>query len=351
MAEVFVSAEVTNNCYQLTVNGHQLAVSTLGDIPYLIPGKSYLNSKNHPTMNYWQVSLLLLVFCACTSEQESLEPAILFSPNIISSEAPEFATTVNADGDELFFNRTTPDRSRMQIMRSTLEDGQWSAPLALPFSTGDYLDVDPFLSNDGERLYFSSTRPVDSTQVGGDFDTWYVERIGDGWSDPINPGAPLNSDTTEIFTTVSDSGNAYFVSERGGRRGIVYSPFIDGAYQEAIPIRLQLDGEEVYASNPCIATDESFLIVACRDPKGNGRPDLFVSWKEADGWSPMYNLSPLVNTEYAEFAPGLSKDNSILYFTSERPGMMPPQEEDVRPPGDIYSVALTPILEAIKAAN
>lgn len=36
-----------------------------------------------------------------------------------------------------------------------------------------------------------------------------------------------------------------------------------------------------------------------------------------------------------------------LYFTSERPGIVPTQEEGVRPPGDIYQVNLMAVFEGL----
>ncbi|MEL6537783.1 MAG: alpha/beta fold hydrolase, partial [Bacteroidota bacterium] len=42
-----------------------------------------------------------------------------------------------------------------------------------------------------------------------------------------------------------------------------------------------------------------------------------------------------------EFAAGLSKDDRTLYFTSERPGVVPAlADSTARPPGDIYAVSL-----------
>ena len=69
-------------------------------------------------------------------------------------------------------------------------------------------------------------------------------------------------------------------------------------------------------------------------------------------WSEFQNLGPKVNSPlYADFAPGLSKDDKILYFGSERPGIVGEQEEGVRPPGDIYWVDLEPILASLKGLN
>jgi Tol biopolymer transport system component len=53
-------------------------------------------------------------------------------------------------------------------------------------------------------------------------------------------------------------------------------------------------------------------------------------------------MGPSVNTQYAEFAPGISPDGKYLFFTSERPGIVAATPEG-RPPGDIYQVELSSI--------
>ena len=291
----------------------------------------------------------IMLFVACTKTSQAPKKAEIWLPGKVSSELPEFATTINSEGTHVYFNRTSPDRSSMQLMKAKFAKGEWNEPVPLPFSTGQYLDVDPFLTHDGNRLYFSSTRPIEEGGEAGNWDTWYVERNTKGWSGPINPGAPLNSDSTEIFVTLTLSGNAYFVTERDGDRGIVVSRLEKGTYQPVEKVRPTLRGEAIYASNPAIASDESFLIVALRDPEGNQTPDLFVSWNENGSWSEFQNLGENVNAPlYADFAPGLSKDDKILFFSSERPGIVGEQEEGVRPPGDIYWVDLAAVFAELK---
>ncbi len=289
-----------------------------------------------------------LLFTACQQKNDAPDRATIWGEDKISTAAPEFATTVNLDQTEVFFNRTSKDRSIMQIMHVTFDGKNWSEAKSLPFSTGQYRDVDPFLTPDGKRLYFSSTRPVNDNEKGGVYNTWFVEKVDDTWSNPINPGKPLNSDSTDIFITLSEKHNAYFLSEREGKRDVMVSKYSSAGYDLPKKIELKLHGKPIYAGNPCIASDESFLIVAARDPKGNGAPDLFISWNVKGEWTALKNLGETINSKYADFAPALSKNNETLFFTSERPGIVPQQPEGVRPPGDIYFVNLKQVLKNLK---
>ena len=83
----------------------------------------------------------------------------MVAPGIISTDLPEFALTISADGNEMYFNRASADRAKLIIMMShSVPEVQWKTPVVAPFS-GTWRDVDPFLAPDGQRLYFSSNRP------------------------------------------------------------------------------------------------------------------------------------------------------------------------------------------------
>ena len=81
----------------------------------------------------------------------------LFAAGAVSTADPEFATTFAADGATVYFDRANADRSKLIILSSTYAGGAWQPAAPLPFSTGEFRDVDPFVV--GDRLYFSSNRP------------------------------------------------------------------------------------------------------------------------------------------------------------------------------------------------
>lgn len=267
---------------------------------------------------------------------EVLDRPTIFGTGIISTELPEFASAFSPDGDMVFFNRMPADRSRIEMLVSRFENGSWTAAELLPFS-GTYRDVDPWISNDGSRLYFSSNRPVDAGQPAGNYDTWYVESVGSGWSEPARLGPEINTDATEIFVSMTDGGTLYFRRSSDETRGIYRAQAVDDGFSTAQEI-VGLDLES--AGNPMIGRDGSFLILS---GIVEGRAsDLFISFADGDGWTPAKNMGPSVNTIFAEFAPGISPDGKYLFFTSERPGVVSETNEG-RPPGDIYQIELDSI--------
>jgi hypothetical protein len=274
------------------------------------------------------IALLAIGALVVTREGVSSQPAASSSPEVVgrgvvSSDAPEFATTLTPDGHEIYFNRASADRNRLTIMTARRAgDGSWTTPVVAPFS-GTYRDVDPFVAPDGRRLYFSSDRP---RTIGGEarFTTWYVERAGDGWGPPIDPGPPLNSTLGDVFVSIAREGLLTFTSSRQG----------DGRWQMPEPVSF---GTVTEGGNPAIAPSGRFLVMV-RVPAG-GSPDLFVSCRTTRGWDEPRALSA-ANSPFADFAPYVDASEQMLYFTSERPGVVAVPAQGMRPPGDLYRMSI-----------
>lgn len=91
-------------------------------------------------------------------------------------------------------------------------------------------------------------------------------------------------------------------------------------------------------SNPAISPDGTLLVFVSDREGGQGGADLYASRAHGGAWSPARNLGPLVNSPLADFAPAFSPDGKYLFFTSERPGIVPTPTSGSRPPGDIYQI-------------
>jgi WD40 repeat protein len=272
-------------------------------------------------------------FPPATSRTE-LSSSVIFEPGVVSTPLPEFSITFTPDGRTLYFGRASQDRSVLTIMTASYAGGRWTPPQVAPFS-GRYHDVDPFVTPGGQRLYFSSDRPRSSTN-GHSLSTWYVERTLSGWSEPVDPGEPLNSDSTDVFVSTSRDGILVFGSRREGHSRAYSTHLVNGRWEipQAIRFGAVLDG----VANPLISPSGRFILLVLDQPSRGA--DLFVSCRTASGWSSPRRLSDEVNSRYADFAPALDPKESSLFFTSERPGIVGPQPDSIRPPGDIYTIPL-----------
>ncbi len=54
---------------------------------------------------------------------------------------------------------------------------------------------------------------------------------------------------------------------------------------------------------------------------GHGMYDLWITRREAGGWSTLQNLGSPVNSQVFEYGPFVSPDQQNLYFTSHRRGL------------------------------
>ncbi len=274
---------------------------------------------------------------------ESRPTPEIFAAGTVSTPAPEFATSLTADGGTVYFNRASEDRSELILLTARkLEDGTWTTPENVPFSDGVYRDIDPFVSEDGSRLFFSSNRPTPGESDAGDFDLWVVDRAAEGsWGEPRNLGASVNTDATEIYSTLSRNGNLYFSSDRDGESFIYRSRFVDGRFGEAERLLLGTE-EESAGGNPAIAPDESFLIFTTVREDGVGGSDLYVSLRRDDAWTSPRLLDEPINSTFTDFAPHIAWDGDVLYWTSERPGIVAADVVEGRPPGDLYFMPWSP---------
>jgi hypothetical protein len=69
------------------------------------------------------------------------------------------------------------------------------------------------VSPDGNTLIFSSDRPGGK----GGLDLWKATREGDTWGDPVNLGAPVNTDADEDYPNFSPNGKVLYFSANSAR--------------------------------------------------------------------------------------------------------------------------------------
>lgn len=234
---------------------------------------------------------------------------------------------ISENGEEAYFTLQSPFQEISQLARVTRVNNEWTAPELLPFSDA-YMDLEPFLSSDGKRLYFVSNRPLDdSTQEKKDFDIWYVERNGqkEEWSKPKNLGAPVNSAQDEFYPTLSENNNLYFTLDSPdglGKDDIYFSRWENGTYSTPALLDENINSTG-YEFNAFISKKEDYLLFSKYNEEGGlGSGDLYISRKDANGnWAKAENIGAPINTKYMEYCPFYDEKNQILYFTSRRNDM------------------------------
>ncbi|CAN5785085.1 hypothetical protein BH23GEM7_BH23GEM7_28430 [soil metagenome] len=256
------------------------------------------------------------------------EPEI-FAPGVISTDQEEYRITFTPNGRTAYFGRAAqffPVSRQATIYVTHLVRGRWTTPQVAPFS-GEYSDIDPFITPDGSKLFFSSIRPVDG-QPRLDADIWMVERTRTGWSEPIHLGNVVNSPNDDLYPSVARDGTLYFGSSRPGLPdyprtwNIWRARWVDGEYMAAELLGEGVNSPTRWDFNPAISPDGralAFTRLDIADQLGTGFGELHATYFHRGEWLPARNLGPPVNTPLDEYHPSFSPDGKYLYFARRNP--------------------------------
>ncbi len=243
------------------------------------------------------------------------DKAELFSPGVVSSEYFEHSSPVfTADLKEIYWS-TIIDENNETVARPIffmrMINGAWTKPEVPSFARKFACSENPFISPDGKRLYFhaSPTLRPETAKI------YSVERIGEGWGEPVDMGRPFSAKTWAGQPTVSRDGTIYFVADV---LGLFYSKLVDGKYQEPVFMDKRFNSGETDWT-PYVAPDESYFIFCSFRPGGFGSGDLYISFKQKDGsWGKVINMGPKINTDLNERFPNVTPDGKYLFFNSTR---------------------------------
>jgi outer membrane protein OmpA-like peptidoglycan-associated protein len=105
----------------------------------------------------------------------------------------------------------------LDLFISHFENGAWTAPQPISPRINSGFDEDsPYLSKDGNTLYFSSRGHNSS----GGYDFFVSNYVNGEWSAPVNMGYPMNSAGDDIYLSWNEDGRGgFFSSNRNGGFG------------------------------------------------------------------------------------------------------------------------------------
>jgi len=142
----------------------------------------------------------------------------------------------------------------------------------------------------------------------------YIERTSDGWSEVKSLGEPFAS-IDIMRSAISANGTIYFDTySRELDTPLRYSRLVNGKYETPKSLGPQF-GIGRYNAHPYIAPDESYIVFDSVREDGNGRSDIYISFRAKDGtWGPAINLGDKINTDASEKNPSVSPDGKFLFF-------------------------------------
>ena len=244
----------------------------------------------------------------------------LFAEGLISTALHEHSSPVfSPDGCEVYWSVFYEFSGPQKILFMKWVDGAWTKPKEASFST-HFKDGNPFMTSDGNRIYFDSTRPVNPTDsMKSDYDIWYVDRTETGWSDPVHLTS-LNSNKHDRGVSISQDGTLYFCSARDGGYGntdIYFSRMENGEFKEAINAGNTINTGS-HESWPFIAKNGKFLLFEVSHTTSLRSKGINISFSKDLQWTMPRSLGNGVNQSGQNRFPKITIDGKYLFFVSSR---------------------------------
>ena len=194
--------------------------------------------------------------------------------------------------------------SSATIFTSQFQSDGWTDPVTINFSESIQSYRDPFISPDGNRLFFISTAAIPGTSSSTKENIWMMEKGGDGWSEPQPLPDSINALDLHWTMSVADNYDLYFSAQNGDSTDIFVSRFVEGAYTDPFNLGTPINTDYLEIT-PNIAPDSSYLLFS-RAESNNAPPYLFITYAQDLGWSEpvkveniAYCISPIITPDRA----------------------------------------------------
>jgi len=231
----------------------------------------------------------------------------IFAPGIVNTEEfVEVEGMFGADMNTFYFVRNAEKYSGIVKFGAFKGETSTAGLIVIEYKNNKWQQSvvatavsEPSISPDGNTIYLKNA---------------YVERTSDGWSEVKGLGE-LFENIAIMRLSASSSGTYYFDTySQKMDIPLRYSRLVDGKYEEPKSLGPQF-GIGRYNAHPYIAPDESFIIFDSVREDGQGRSDIYISYRAADGsWGPAINMGDKINTAHSEKNPSLSPDGQFLFF-------------------------------------
>ena len=239
--------------------------------------------------------------------------AKVFAESVIGDVAHS-SPTITPDYKQIYWSIVKVNDKPRKIYYSEYCNNRWLSPKML-FANDDYNYDQPFLSDDGSKLYFGSNHPSEEN-ISKKMRINVCQKTDTLWSTP-------EVITGTMWTPSLTQDNVlYFIDqaeENKNNIGIYRAYYHDGTTlkKELLPIEINKKDSQNWC--PFISSDESFLLFSSDRNKREGDFDIYISYRDKeDKWSNPINLGDKINTELQERFPSISRDGKYLFFTRSK---------------------------------
>jgi tetratricopeptide (TPR) repeat protein len=138
------------------------------------------------------------------------------------------------------------------------------------------------------------------------------------WMPPVNMNEILKVDRDLFPTSLSADGKTLYLYSSADYDGVIYSSaYENGTWDPLVKLNSNIN-TKYWESHATISHDDKKLFFTSNRKGTYGGLDIYVSSRDSSGdWGPAVNLGPVINTQFNEDAPFLSKDDKTLFFSSK----------------------------------
>lgn len=187
-------------------------------------------------------------------------------------------------------------------------------------------ELNPVISPDGRTLYLTiSNHPGNSGGIRDQGDIWIsVLTDNNQWSAPVHGGSVINDKAFNAVAGFSADGSEMFLLSHYGSQGnlartqgISVSKNTGNGWSKPENISIPYFQNKSAVLTGYILPDRSVFVFAAETYGTRGVEDIYVSVKGNNGsWSEPKNLGSIINSQFQEVTPFLSRDGKTLYFSS-----------------------------------
>ena len=304
--------------YRLAITEHSIGIYS-ESLEHI---QKYLTYKRISS-NYRKKALSLKK--SCEFSINAMKSPVTFNPvNLginVNSDADEYLPALSADGSTLIFTRSENVKGvrneDFYISYNDTDEWQFANNLGEPINTLKNEGAQ-CITADGKTLYFTACSRNDSY---GRCDIYQSDFVNEKWTNPVNLGPNVNTESWESQPAISSDGRQlFFVSNRpgglGGKDIWVSYKNANGVWMEAKNI-----GDKINTSkddiSPFLHWDNQTLYFASKGFIGMGGFDVFVSRLNGSGdWGEAKNIGYPINSPSDENSLIVAKDGRTAYFAS-----------------------------------